>query len=118
MVAMGGALGSLMRWGLVNALQRVGGSLPFGTLVANVCGSFLIGLVASESFRRGLISPQNEVFLIIGVFGGFTTFSAFSYETFTLIRDGQWPVALMYAVASVVIGTLAAAGGFLLGARL
>lgn len=118
-VALGGALGSVLRWGLSGAVQRwSGGTFPWGTFVVNAVGSLAIGVLAALALERALVPPAARLFLIVGVLGGFTTFSAFSYETVALLRDGQWLTAGAYAGGSVVAGVAAALGGFALGMRM
>jgi fluoride exporter len=118
LVAGGGALGSVLRWLLSGAVQRWTGSpLPWGTFAVNALGSLLIGLFAALALERALIPPSVRVFVIPGVLGGFTTFSAFSYETVALLRENQWTAALAYAAGSVAVGIIGAFVGLLLGAR-
>lgn len=105
-VALGGALGSMARLGAADLAARcLGTRLPWGTLLVNVTGSFLFGLLA------GLTAPDGRwpapaaarTFLLAGVCGGYTTFSAFSAQTFDLLRAGQWPAAAANAAASVLL---------------
>ncbi len=117
-VALGGALGSLLRWGLSGMVQRATGSpFPWGTFAVNAIGSLAIGFLAALALERTLISPTMRLFLITGILGGFTTFSAFSYETFGLLRDAQWGAALGYALGSVAVGVTCATLGFALAMR-
>lgn len=119
MVALGGALGSIARWGLTGAVQRWSGSpLPWGTFAVNAIGSLAIGFVAALALERTLVSPSARLFLVTGLLGGFTTFSALSYETFALLRDGQWIAAIGYSFGSVVIGVAAALAGYGLALRI
>ena len=119
LVALGGALGSALRWMLSGAVQRWTGSpLPWGTFAVNALGSLAIGVITALALERALVSPATRVFLVPGLLGGFTTFSAYSYETFALLRDGQWLAAAGYAGGSVAIGLAAAFGGYALGMRL
>lgn len=119
LVALGGAVGSVLRWGLSGAIQRWTGSpLPWGTFVVNAVGSLAIGLVAALALERTLVPPAVRLFTIVGVLGGFTTFSAFSYETFALLRDGQWIAATGYAGGSVIVGVSCTLAGYALGMRL
>jgi CrcB protein len=119
LVALGGALGSVLRWVVSGLVQRaVASGFPWGTVAVNAAGSLLIGLVAAVALERALVSPATRLFLIPGLLGGFTTFSAYSYETLALLRDGQWGAAAGYALGSVAIGLAAAAAGFALGSRL
>jgi CrcB protein len=118
-VALGGAIGSVARWALSGAVQKWSGSLfPWGTLVVNAIGSLAIGVLAALALERALIPPAARLFLIVGVLGGFTTFSAFSYETVAMLRGGQWWPALGYVAGSVGAGTVCALGGLAIGARL
>ena len=92
-VAIGSALGGVARYGLSGVVARAfGETFPWGTLVVNVTGSFLIGVVATLTGPDGrlLVSPVARQFWLIGIFGGFTTFSAFSLQTLSLAQDGEW----------------------------
>jgi CrcB protein len=111
-VALGGAMGSVSRWLLSMALARSGdGRFPWGTLAVNLIGSFLIGLVLGGSHERNSLSPALRLLAVTGMLGGFTTFSALSWETLALARHGQPIAALGYAVGSLAGGLLAAAAG-------
>jgi CrcB protein len=119
LVALGGALGSVLRWALTGAVQRwTGSAFPWGTFAVNAAGSLAIGLVAAVALERALVSPAARLFSIVGVLGGFTTFSAFSYETLALLRDGQWLAAAGYAGGSVAVGVLGAFAGYAIGMRI
>ena len=87
--------------GLVYA--QTGTSFPYGTLVVNVLGCLLIGLLMSSMEERFLVHPQIRVFLTIGILGGFTTFSSFSFETILLFRDGETLNALANAFVSLFL---------------
>lgn len=117
-IGLGSALGGMGRFWLSTWMaQRVGESFPWGTLAVNVSGSFAIGLLAALASPedRFLISPKVGQFLMIGVCGGFTTFSAFSIQTLNLMRDGQWLYAAAYVLGSVLFCLAAVWCGFLLG---
>jgi len=119
LVALGGALGSVARWGLSGLVQRWTGSpLPWGTFVVNAIGSLAIGFVTALALERALVAPGTRLFIITGVLGGFTTFSAFSYETFALLREGQWLAAAGYSLGSLVLGVAAVVAGYGLGLRI
>lgn len=110
LVGIGGALGSICRFCLSLGLQKSGG-FPYGTLAANVLGCLLIGLVA------GMLDPQQQLWrcLVIGGFlGGFTTFSAFGYETILLAQSEQLRLALLNFVAQLGLGGLAVLAGLAL----
>jgi CrcB protein len=117
-VAAGGALGSLARFWLAAAMTAVTGPrFPWGTLLINVVGSAIIGLVAAVTLQpaRVAMHPDLRVFLMVGVCGGFTTFSAFSLQTLELVQSGDmWPAA-GYIASSVVFCLVAVWGGWLLG---
>ena len=102
----GGALGSILRYGASLAIaERWGGTFPWGTLAVNVAGSFGIGLFAGITAVEGLVlvPPTVRVFVMVGIFGGFTTFSSFSLQTLNLVQDGEWLAAGGNIVFSVVL---------------
>jgi CrcB protein len=106
----GGFLGSAARYlvgGWVHRLAPFSG-FPLGTLAVNVVGCFVIGVLGGWIDGRQLFSPEARVFLLIGVLGGFTTFSSFAYETLALTRDAQFGRALVNVTAQVVLGLGAA----------
>jgi fluoride exporter len=104
LVGVGGLLGSVGRYWLAGLVQRLGATdFPLGTLAVNVLGSFAVAFVMVLSVERGTIGPNARLFLTIGVCGGFTTMSTFSYETLALLRDGQ----LVFALGNVA-GTVGA----------
>ena len=106
-VALGGALGATLRFALGGALARDG--FPVAILACNVIGSLLMGFAAVALGRNGL--PHWQPFLMTGVLGGFTTFSAFSLETLTLIERGEVAQAVLYVAGSVMLSLLALATG-------
>jgi CrcB protein len=117
-VALGGALGSVLRfWVNELVLQRTGSSFPLGILIINVTGSFLIGVFAAFTDPDGriLASPSVRQFLMIGICGGYTTFSSFSLETLKRMQDGDWFYAGANIVLSVVLCLVAVWLGYLLG---
>lgn len=119
LVALGGAAGSMLRWALAGLIQRgTGTAFPWGTFAVNVAGALAIGVVAAIALERAQLSPDARTLVLPGLLGGFTTFSAFSLETFALLRDGDWMTALLYAAGSVVAGLAATAAGFALGMRI
>jgi fluoride exporter len=105
-VALGGALGSVARYGCSGfAARLLGVTFPYGTLFVNVTGSFIIGVLATLSLAsdRALSSTDARAFLIVGVLGGFTTFSSFSYETLSLARTGNLAGAAVNIGLSLVL---------------
>jgi CrcB protein len=120
-VATGGALGSMARFwigGLVSA--KFGESFPWGTLLINITGSFLIGIFFGVTGTEGkwLAAPNTRAFLMTGICGGYTTFSSFSLQTLTLMREGEWFGAGANCVASVALCLIAVWLGFLLATML
>ena len=116
-VALGGALGSVLRFGLNGLISaRFGETFPWGTLIINVTGSFLIGVFAAfaDPDGRYLVSPGLRQFLMMGVCGGYTTFSSFSLQTLNLLREREWLYAGGNMILSVVLCMMAVGLGFLL----
>lgn len=115
LVGLGGFLGSVARY-----LTQVGVGkwlpvvFPFGTLTVNIAGSFLIGVIYALVDRTQLMTGEWRIFLATGFCGGFTTFSTFSYEILTLLRQGEYLFAGTYIGSSVLIGVLATMLGMVL----
>jgi len=108
MVCLGGAFGTGARYLLGTwAVRAWGPRFPFGTLLINVLGSFLLVIISYLSMQQRLISPDARVVLGTGVMGGFTTYSTFNYETLRLFQEGAIGAGLAYLLATVV-GCLAA----------
>ena len=117
-VFIGGGLGSLLRYGLgVLALRQFGAGYPLGTLLANIAGSFLLGLLARIGLD-GKVSPATRLGLTTGLCGGFTTYSTFNLETLSLLADGHLAKGGGYLLVTVVLCGLAGAAGLWLGGRL
>jgi CrcB protein len=110
-IALGGAAGTLARYGLGGLVQRLGGDFPCGTLVVNITGSLALGFLV-RYFLQTSASPELRAALTIGFCGGFTTFSTFSYEAARLLEDGDWARGATYILASVVLPLLATFAGF------
>jgi CrcB protein len=109
-VAMGGALGSMARYGMSGFIAALTGStFPYGTLVVNVTGAMLIGFLATLSGpeSRYFIPASGRIFMMTGVCGGYTTFSTFSLESANLMRDGEWTAALANIGFSVILCLIA-----------
>jgi fluoride exporter len=105
-VFVGGGLGSLARWGASGLIaSKVGETFPWGTLCVNVTGSFIIGLFATATGPEGrwLAPASFRQFFMLGVCGGYTTFSSFSLQTLNLAEDGQWFKAGANSVLSLVL---------------
>lgn len=104
----GGFLGSALRYWISTLIYRhTGQGFPFGTLFVNVAGCFLIGLLMTVFEQRFIVTPNFRIFLTIGILGGFTTFSTFSFETLALLQEGSYYAGIGNIFVSV-IGCLAA----------
>jgi len=115
LICLGGAFGTGARYGVqILAVRWMGSSFPYGTLAVNVLGSILIGLVNEVAFTSSLIPPTVRVMLTIGVMGGFTTYSSFSFETLELAKDGAW----LGAGVNVLLNTALCLAGCGLGIAL
>jgi CrcB protein len=104
LVAVFGALGCVARYYIVGwVYDLVGRDLPYGTFVVNILGAFLLGLVMEFGLRSALLPVSLRTGIAIGFLGGFTTFSTFSYETFRLLEEGDFFVATVNVLVSVVV---------------
>ena len=111
-IGVGSFIGGIMRYLLSQFIQtKFLSTFPFGTLGVNIIGCLVIGLVYGLS-DRGNLTQEWRLFLATGICGGFTTFSAFSNETFGMLRDGQYVYAVTYITVSVIFGVLATFSGF------
>jgi CrcB protein len=106
LIGMGGFLGSISRFFLSGLVHRIIPhlSFPLGTLAVNVVGCFFIGLLYGLADTRQLFGDELRLFLVIGVFGGFTTFSTFGYETLALLRDAEFSWAVLSVLMHLVAG--------------
>jgi len=110
-IAIGGAVGTLARYGLGGVAQRYSAFFPYGTLTINVTGSLLLGFLVRYLLATPA-SPELRAALTIGFCGGFTTFSTFSYEAAALLESGSFGRAIMYMTASVALSLAATFVGF------
>lgn len=111
-IALGSALGGVARYACqVWGARLIGDTFPWGTLIVNIVGCAIIGFFAAFAVR-----PPYRQFVMVGILGGYTTFSSFSLETLNLARDGQWPKAAGYALGSMVFCLLGVFLGNLVGA--
>ena len=107
-VALGGAIGSSARYLLDGAVYRVlPPTFPYGTLTVNVTGCLLFGLVFGVAEQRMAVGTVTRTFVLIGILGGFTTFSSFTFETLQLLRDGEWLRGAVNVAGQVLGGLLA-----------
>jgi fluoride exporter len=112
LVFVGGGIGAAARYWLSGWVPaKIQSDLPVGTLAVNILGCFLIGFLMSAFEERFLAQPSMRVFLTIGILGGFTTFSTFSFETVALMRDGE----VLFAAANIVVSILTCIGGTAIG---
>jgi CrcB protein len=114
-VGAGGFIGSALRFMVSGWAQRlaVASVFPYGTLVVNVLGCLLIGILGGLAEYRQVLEPGQRLFLMIGVLGGFTTFSTFAFESLSLMQDAELLKALANTALHVVLGFAAAFAGFL-----
>ena len=110
----GGAIGTLARYGVSGFSHRVFSSIfPWGTLMVNLIGSFVIGLLWGISEQTNF-SPNIRAFIFIGILGGFTTFSSYSLETLNLFRDGEVKMGIINILANNILGLVLVFAGFIL----
>ena len=114
LVACGGGIGACLRYGAGLLIAKPHSLFPWGTWSINLMGCFLAGIFFAMSLRYPALQQETRLFLMVGILGGFTTFSSFGLETFQLIRQAQIHIALLYAVSSVLCGVLLLAVGFYL----
>jgi CrcB protein len=117
LIALGGAAGSVFRFWLSNVVAgtRPGEIFPLGTLIVNLSGSFLIGFLGAMGVPEGRVylHPMARQFLMIGLCGGYTTFSSFSLQTMNLAQDGEWLYAGLNVILSVALCLVAVWLGYL-----
>lgn len=121
-IAIGGALGSVSRYWLNGVVSQRFVTFPMGTLVINVLGSFVIGIVGALALPEGRLTPNARTFAIqfvmVGICGGFTTFSSFSLQTFNLMREREWLYAGGNILLSVALCLIATFLGYMLGSAI
>jgi CrcB protein len=114
-IAVGAAVGGVSRYYLTVAMQqRLGDAFPWGTLLINVTGSLLLGFIIRYAVATPSMSLELRLMLTTGFCGGYTTFSAYSYETALMLESGNYSRAAIYSLGSVVLGLLATFAGFVL----
>ncbi len=116
-IFLGSGIGGMARYLMSTSVQRItnGWIFPFGTFSVNILGCLIIGLLAQLVEARGLFSSEQRLFIFVGLLGGFTTFSSFSYETFQLLRDGEYLYASCNAVLQVLLGLACVWLGYIIG---
>ncbi len=115
-ISLGAVLGANLRYWVGDwVAQRYGSGFPYGTLLINLSGSFLLGLIVSMSMENFIIDPRLRLLLTIGFLGSYTTFSTYAYESIALISQGQWGLGLFNLLGSSLLGALFAVLGIWLG---
>jgi CrcB protein len=113
LVGIGGALGSMARYAVVQAAGLwLPAGFPYGTFLVNAVGCAIFGLLAGFGERSGVMTPALRAFCFTGVLGGLTTFSSYSNDSFALAREGAWGLTLINALGQVVVGLAAVAAGW------
>lgn len=111
-VSLGGAMGAGARYWVTGFVQRLAGTeFPWGTAVVNLIGCFLIGFVMTFGTEMSSMSTETRLFLVTGIFGGLTTFSAFGYETMRLLQEGSLLPAIGNVALNLIVGLFAVATG-------
>lgn len=119
LIGMGGFVGANLRYLVQRGAAALwGASFPYGTLIANVTGSFILGLFLTIVTERLNVSPNWRYLIATGVLGGYTTFSSFTYETLNLAETGRYGHAVLYALGNVLLGLAAALLGIALARTL
>ncbi len=119
LVFVGGGAGSVLRYAVATAVQRAWpGAFPAGTFLVNLSGCFAIGVVGALGLERAALSPEARTLLLVGVLGGYTTFSSFAWETVGLVSTRDVARAALYVCGSVVLGVVGALLGRALGRAL
>ena len=113
LVGLGGFMGSVLRYLLSGYVQdwMNNSQFPFGTIVVNIVGCFVIGLLSQLAEAYGIFNAESRAFVVVGILGGFTTFSTFSNESVNLFRDGQ----VVYALANISIQVVLGLSAVILG---
>lgn len=107
-IAVGGALGSLARYGLgVFVTDRIGGKFPYGTFIINITACFIIGFSLAFLGRRTDLSAAWRLLIPVGFVGAYSTFSTFEWETFTKLQSGSLSIASLYVLSSILLGLIA-----------
>jgi CrcB protein len=115
-IGVGGFVGSVSRYGIALWSARVFGSnFPYGTLIINIGGSLLMGVMMCIGVKTTILGPTAKLALTTGLLGGFTTYSAFSYETLVLLQQRSWTLATLNIVATVAVCLIAVALGWAFG---
>lgn len=119
LIGVGGFLGTCARYLLADwAAQKWGAAFPYGTLIVNVTGSFLLGLFLAATTERVLVDPRWRLLIAIGFMGGYTTFSTYTYESVQLLLAGNWTAGLGNLLGNNLLGLTASVLGVVLGRQI
>ena len=110
-VGTGGFIGAVCRYSVGMIPVKDGCAFPIRTLMINIAGSFIIGIIAALAMKTDFLNPRIVLFLKVGICGGFTTFSSFALETTDLMKEGRLHLAVIYTALSVILGILAVFAG-------
>ena len=111
LIALGGGAGALLRYAVQGVVQPKGSVFPVGTLIVNISGCLVIGFLMALFTGPYVIREEYKLGIIVGVLGGYTTFSSFGWETMQLLQGRQWGIALLYVGLSVMVGLVATFAG-------
>lgn len=114
LVFVGGGFGSVLRFIIGKHFNDSSSGIPYGTFIANILGSLLIGVILGMALKSDTLSQNQTLFLATGFCGGFTTFSTFAYENHVFLKSGDFMSFAIYTIASFVIGFLAVFAGMYL----
>ena len=115
LIGLAGLLGTLLRYWLAGLVSRqYGESFPWGTMAVNLIGCFLAGVIFHVTEERFLVNPTLRTIILIGLLGGFTTFSSYGLQTFSLLRDGQFGLATLNVTISNLLGVVMVWAGYVL----
>lgn len=119
-IALGSAIGGVLRYALTRATLSIDNGFPYGTILVNIIGCFVIGFFGTFTLHgdRYAVSDHVRLFVMVGLCGGFTTFSSFSLQTLDLVRAGAWGRALANICVSVILCFLSVAAGHMLAHRM
>jgi len=106
-VFIGGGAGSSLRFLLTHYLNKAPNAIPYGTLIANISGSLLIGIILGVAIKNDLLTSNTTIFLAMGFCGGYTTFSTFAYENQVFLKNGDFSLFALYTLGSIALGVAA-----------
>ena len=117
-ISLGAILGANLRFGVAQYVARIAAGFPYGTLLINFTGSFILGFFFAWTTDRLISDPRWRLFVAVGFCGGYTTFSSFAYESFALLEQGRWLASVTYIVATNLLCLLAVVAGAMLSRAL